>query len=69
MMSPCKYGVFILLALVVCAPALAYVDPVNGAMLLQLLMSGIVGVGLVFRRVIGNFFRRIKERLKPSSRE
>jgi hypothetical protein len=61
--------VFILLALIACAPALAYIDPVNGAMLLQLLMSGIVGVGLVFRRVIGNFFRRIKERLKPGSHE
>lgn len=68
-MSPCKYGVLFVLSLVFCAPAMAYIDPVNGAMLLQLLISGVAGVGLVFRRVIGNFFRRIKERLKPGSHE
>jgi hypothetical protein len=68
-MSSCKFGVFVVLGLVVCSPAMAYVDPVNGAMLLQLLMSGVVGVGLVFRRVISNVFRRVKARLKASSHD
>jgi hypothetical protein len=50
-------------------PALAYVDPVSGAMLLQVLFSGIAGAGVVFRRVIGNFFRRLKARWKSEPHE
>lgn len=68
-MRPCKVSLFLLLGLLCCAPAIAYVDPVNGAMLLQLLLSGIAGVGLVFRRVIGNFLKRLKERLSPDRHE
>lgn len=66
---PCKFGVSILLGLFMSAPAMAYIDPISGAMLLQLLFSGVAGVVLVFRRVIGNFFRRIKERLKPGAHD
>jgi hypothetical protein len=52
-----------------CQPAMSYIDPVNGAVLLQLLLSGIAGVGLVFRRAIGSFFRRLKLRSRPDSHE
>jgi hypothetical protein len=38
-------------------------------MLLQLLISGVAGVGLMFRRVIVDFFRRLKARLKIGSHE
>lgn len=50
-------------------PALAYIDPVNGAMLLQLLLSGITGAVLVFRRVLGEYFERVKARWKAKSNE
>jgi hypothetical protein len=68
-MSPSKSGVLVLLAVFAVQPAMAYVDPVNGAMLLQLLISGVAGVGLMFRRVIVDFFRRLKARLKIGSHE
>jgi hypothetical protein len=68
-MSPSRSGVFVALAVLAASPAMAYVDPVNGAMLLQLLISGAAGVGLVFRRVIGDFFRRLKARLKIGTHE
>lgn len=48
---------------------MAYIDPVNGAMLLQLLLSGIAGALVVFRRVIGSFFTRLKARWKASRNE
>jgi hypothetical protein len=62
----------IVLLFVLCSwsqPAMAYIDPVNGAMLLQLLLSGIAGALVVFRRVIGSFFTRLKARWKASRNE
>lgn len=51
--------------------ALAYVDPVNGAMMLQLLLSGIAGGLMVFRRALSDLFRRIigRSENKPDSHE
>lgn len=39
--------------------ALAYVDPVNGAMMLQLLLSGVAGGLMVFRRALSDFVKRV----------
>jgi len=47
----------------ICLPASAYVDPVSGAMLLQLIVSGVTGFALVFRRSVGGFFRKIMRKL------
>lgn len=57
------------IGLLISRPAFAYVDPVNGAMLLQILISGVAGAGVVFRRVIGNFFRRLKARWRSEPHE
>ncbi|HNR94774.1 MAG TPA: hypothetical protein PKM67_10125 [Kiritimatiellia bacterium] len=35
---------------------LAYIDPGSGALILQLLMAGIVGAGVYFRRAIARIF-------------
>ena len=67
MTTSVKLVVAMILGLLWAAPACAYVDPVNGAMLLQLLLSGIAGVSVVFRRVIGGFFQRLKARFKRGS--
>lgn len=54
-----------------CLPAFAYVDPVSGAMLLQIIISGIAGVVLVCRRAISNLFRKMIRRVtgKPDQVE
>lgn len=44
--------------------AFAYVDPVNGAIMLQLLLSGAAGVIVVFRRAVGDLFRRLTGRVR-----
>ena len=46
-------------------PALAYVDPGTGSMLLQTALTILLGVGLVLRRVrgsIADFVRRLARR-------
>lgn len=55
-----KLFILLLTCLVWSGPAIAYIDPVNGAMLLQLLLSGIAGAVIVFRRVIGGFISRLR---------
>lgn len=50
-----------------CLPALAYVDPVSGAMLLQIIVSGITGFLLVFRRVVGNLVRKMMRKITGKS--
>lgn len=47
--------------------AMAYVDPVNGAMMLQLLLSGIAGGLMVFRRALSDLLRRIIGRRENKS--
>lgn len=54
--------IFFLLGITFSRPAVAYIDPINGAMLLQLILSGVGGAVFFFRRVIGNFLRRMKTR-------
>lgn len=50
-----------------CLPAFAYVDPVSGAMLLQIVVSGVTGFLLVFRRAVANFFRKVFRRTPKDS--
>lgn len=50
-----------------CIPALAYVDPVSGAMLLQIIVSGVTGFVLVFRRAVGSLFRKLIQKLNGKS--
>lgn len=68
-MKAMPYLLLLMIGMLISRPALAYVDPVSGAMLLQVLLSGVAGAGVVFRRVIGNFFRRLKARWKSDSHE
>lgn len=58
-----KHVVVASLLMTLCLPAFAYVDPVSGAMLLQIIVSGFTGLLLVFRRAVGNLFRRIVHKL------
>jgi hypothetical protein len=39
--------------------ALAYIDPISGAFLLQLIVAGILGVGTFFRKRIFGSFKRL----------
>lgn len=45
-----------LLSLLLAAPAAAYIDPTTGGMLIQMLLAGLAGVGMV----VGMFWARIK---------
>ena len=38
---------------------LAYIDPISGAFLLQLIVAGILGVGTFFRKRIFGSFKRL----------
>ena len=51
------------LLLSLCLPAFAYVDPVSGAMLLQIIVSGVTGFLLVFRRAVANLFRKVARKV------
>jgi hypothetical protein len=57
----------VLIILLACAvfllaerPALAYVDPGTGSMLLQTALAGIIGLGLVLRRLRGSIVSFVK---------
>jgi len=50
----------LLLSLLLAAPAAAYIDPTTGGMLIQMLLAGLAGVGMV----IGMFWSRIKDFLQ-----
>ena len=43
---------------------LAYIDPGAGAMLLQWVIAAVLGSGMMFRRTIARFFRRMLGRDK-----
>lgn len=64
MFSKLKNFIALALLLTFCLPALAYVDPVSGAMLLQIVISGITGILLVCRRAIGGLVRKLIRRAK-----
>jgi hypothetical protein len=51
-------------ALLVAAPAYAYIDPGSGGMLVQLLTGGAAGVIILARL----YWRRLKDRLSPKSK-
>ncbi len=41
------------------AQVLAYFDPVSGSIILQLIISGVLGGGIFFRRWIGRVVRAV----------
>ena len=41
------------------AQILAYFDPVSGAIIIQLIISGVIGGGIFFRRWIGRAVRAV----------
>ncbi len=45
---------------------LAYIDPVSGTLLLQLLIAGIVGTITFFRRTVWGFVTRVGRRRPPA---
>ena len=45
--------------------ALAYVDPMSGAIVLQLIIAAAVGCGAFFRRSIWGFFSRLFRGKRP----
>ena len=47
---------------------LAYIDPVSGTLLLQLLIAGVVGTIAFFRRTVWGFVTRVVRR-RPSTEE
>lgn len=51
----------------ICLPALAYVDPVSGAMLLQIIISGVAGFAMVFRKAVTGLFRRLLRKITGKS--
>lgn len=46
----------LILSLLMAIPAAAYIDPTTGGMLIQMLLAGVAGVGMV----VGMFWSRIK---------
>ena len=44
---------------------LAYIDPVSGSILIQLIIAGIAGVGMFFRRSLKRIFCSWKRSDKP----
>lgn len=47
---------------------LAYIDPTSGGLLVQLLLAGVAGAGVVLKlyfRKIARFFKRTKDDRKP----
>ena len=39
--------------------SLAYIDPMSGSILIQLIVAGLLGTAVFFRRWIGRAFRRV----------
>jgi hypothetical protein len=46
------------------APAYAYIDPGSGSMMLQLLLGGVAGIGVLLKL----YWRRISDRLRFKSK-
>jgi len=46
----------------------SYIDPGTGSLVLQMLIAGVVGTGVFFRRAVSRLFRRGKE-ADPASKK
>lgn len=47
----------------------AYIDPVSGAIILQVILAGAVGLVTFFRRSVLRFVRRVFRRAEPSDEQ
>lgn len=58
----------VIMAVIMPQPAHAYLDPSSGAYLIQVIIGGVLGVGLFCRTQIAAFFGKFAKKEKPAEK-